>query len=191
MFYLKSALTATVFVSVGSYRYKKSNTKFSFIRMNVQTALQQVLKLSITFLKTSIHPKFCYLSEYVVVLFYTFLSGYVLLNVSQTAANSSAQSYIQERTHVLLMYTTGMSRGVAGMVSLIGVPWGRSGESVTWGWTSFCFVPYYFIVVRMHFKWYTLVYTVCSPAVLHSLIISQVTATDGVSLPEHYHVIRI
>jgi hypothetical protein len=108
MFYLKSALTTTAFLSVGSYQYKKSNKKFSFIRKNVQTALQQVLKMSTTFSKTRIHPKFCYLSEYVVVLFYSFLSGYILLNVSQTAANNfSAELYSRTNTPsaLLLVYT--------------------------------------------------------------------------------------
>jgi hypothetical protein len=51
-----------------------------------RTAVQQTLKVPITFSNTSIHQKFD-TSPYIVVLFGTSFSGYVLLNVPQTTKN--------------------------------------------------------------------------------------------------------
>jgi hypothetical protein len=72
--------------------------RFYLLARTYRTALQQMLKISTTFLKRSIYPKFCY-SRYTVVLFGTFLSGYALLNASRTAENDlSAKSCLRMNT---------------------------------------------------------------------------------------------
>jgi hypothetical protein len=66
---------------------KQDSFYILFVRTNLnRTALQQMLKISTTFSKTSIHRHFV-TSRFIVVLFGASLSGYALPNASQTAEN--------------------------------------------------------------------------------------------------------
>jgi hypothetical protein len=85
-------------------------------------------------------------SRFIVVLFGTSLSGYALLNASQTAANDFDVN-VQELTWVLLVNmpclhlhifcATGMSSGLATRVTLTQMSQGRLGEAITQQRTCF------------------------------------------------------
>jgi hypothetical protein len=84
-----------------------------------------------------------------IALFGTSLSGCVLLDGSQAAANDWMQSSVREWTHVLLVNTrcshlhsfraTVVRSGLATRVTLTRVSQGRLRKSITWEWTCFWF----------------------------------------------------